>query len=248
MEEIVILIGNCLVIPVIFAVYLYLTMSVYPMFTLRLEWRAPTKEKVLGPSSFLKRHTTRPPGDRGVRRLVFPGGRAIVYEPAPKYRRYLRQYALVKKDGYTYIRCRVHEKIAHIRYDVVTFDAKGRFLDVLHVSERITETGSTAAVRLPRKTAYACVTLRQADKMYEENDVTTGYSVKWIMIYTVLSVVTALLAASALYQSAEEILHGIFYLEGNRAMTLVTAGILGAVTAEWVVFRYHRMNSKGMRK
>lgn len=248
MEEVVLLIGNSLLVPVIFAVYLYLVISVYPMFTLRLEWRAPTKEKLSWQKLFPKRNTMSPPGDRGARRLVFPGGRAVVYEPAPKYRRYLRQYALVKKDGYTYIRCRIHEKIAHIRYDVVTFDAKGRFLDVLHVSERVTETGCTAAVRLPRKTAYACVTLRQADKMYEGNDVSTGYSVKWIMLYTGLSVVTALLAASLLYQSVEEILHGIFYLEGNKALILVTAGILGAMTAEWVVFRYHRMNSKGMRK
>jgi hypothetical protein len=172
----------------------------------------------------------------------------MIYLPAPKYRRYIQRYALVKRDGCTYIRCRIHEKIAHIRYDVVTFDVKGRFLDVLHVSERITETGCTAAVRLPRNTAYACVTLRKADGMYEGNDVSTGYSVKWIMIYTVLSVVTALLAATILYRSVSEILYEFFYLEGSPATTLVIAGVLGAVHAAWIVLRYHLQNSKGMKK
>ena len=145
-------------------------------------------------------------------------------------------------------RCLRRSLLAHIRYDVVTFDAKGKFLDVLHVSERITEAGCTAAVRLPRDTAYACVTLRRADEMYEENDVSTGYSVNWIMIYTVLSVVTALLAAAILYRSVSEILYEFFYLEGSQAMTLVIAGVLGAVHAAWIVLRYYLQNSKGMKK
>lgn len=248
MEEIVLLIGNSVIVPLVFAVYLYLVSSVYPMFTLRLEWRAPTKEKFSWRRLQTGRNASPPPGDHGERRLVFPGGRAMIYVPAPKYRRYIHRYALVKQDGCTYIRCRIHEKIAHIRYDVVTFDAKGRFLDVLHVSERITETGCTAAVRLPRDTAYASVTLRRADEMYKENDVSTGYSVKWILVYTVLSVVTALLAAAILYRSVSELLYEFFYLEGNRAMTLMVAGVLGAVHAAWIVLRYHLQNSKGMKK
>jgi hypothetical protein len=247
-EKIVLLIGNSLIVPLVFAVYLYLVSSVYPMFTLRLEWRAPTKERFSLRRLWSNRNASPPPGDRGERKLVFPGGRAMIYLPAPKYRRYIQRYALVKRDGCTYIRCRIHEKIAHIRYDVVTFDVKGRFLDVLHVSERITETGCTAAVRLPRNTAYACVTLRKADGMYEGNDVSTGYSVKWIMIYTVLSVVTALLAATILYRSVSEILYEFFYLEGSPATTLVIAGVLGAVHAAWIVLRYHLQNSKGMKK
>ena len=248
MEEIVLLIGNSVIVPLVFAVYLYLVSSVYPMFTLRLEWREPTKEKFSWRRLQTGRNASPPPGDHGERRLVFPGGRAMIYVPAPKYRRYIHRYALVKQDGCTYIRCRIHEKIAHIRYDVVTFDAKGRFLDVLHVSERITETGCTAAVRLPRDTAYASVTLRRADEMYKENDVSTGYSVKWILVYTVLSVVTALLAAAILYRSVSELLYEFFYLEGNRAMTLMVAGVLGAVHAAWIVLRYHLQNSKGMKK
>ena len=249
MEEIVLLIGNGLTVPVALAVCLYLVVSVYPRLTLRLVWRAPTEAK-FSIRTLFKGRTKRPllpPGDRGIRKLVFPGGRAIIYEPAPKYRRYIRNYALIKQDGCTYIKCRIHSQIAHIRYDVAAFDGKGRLLDVLNVSERITEQGYTRFVRLPRATAYACVTLRKADGMYTGRDVMAGYSVASIIVYTGLSVVTAMITALILYNSMAEIF-SLGNMTGNKALTLITSAVLGAVCAEWIVFRHYIHNIKGMSK
>ncbi len=249
MEEIVLLIMNGLTVPISLAVYLYLVVSVYPRLILRLVWRAPTDDKFSIRTLFKGRAKTSllPSGDRGIRKLVFPEGRAIVYEPAPQYRRFIRNYALIKQDGCTYMKCRIHEQIAHLRYDVTAFDSKGRLLDVLNVSERITERGCTRVVRLPRATAYARLTLRKADGMYMGREVTAGYSVASIIVYTGLSVVTAMIVASVLYNGVAEIF-ALWNMTGNKALTLVTSAVLGAVSAEWIVFRYYMQNIKGMSR
>ena len=86
--------------------------------------------------------------------MASPEGYATVYRPAPRACTYLHRYALIRRDGSTFIKCRIHEGIAYIRYDVAAFSAKGKLLDVISVSERVTQRGYTRSVRLPRMTAY----------------------------------------------------------------------------------------------
>lgn len=233
MTEIILMyVENGLTILVALSIYLYLLASLYPRLTMRTVWKAGRQGNGTG--------------DRGIRKLVFPGGRAIIYRPAPKMRRFIRCYALIKQDGCTYIKCRIHERIAHIRYDVATFDRKGRLLDILGVSERITEYGQTRTVRLPRATAYACVILRKADNMYEGRDATVGYSLVGIGIYTMLSVVTAILAGYILHGSLSAIL-ATLPLGGHVSsltVTLAAAAVLGGISAEWVVLMHYLHASK----
>lgn len=190
-DLIVMYIEDCLLVLMAVAVYLYLVISVYPRLTMRAVWQSRRKGKN--------------PEDRGVRKLVFPEGRAIVYEPSLSTRRFIRHYALIKRGGCTYIQCRIHERIALLRYDVATFDRRGKLLDIVSVREWISEPGHTAPVRLPRETAYASVTLRKADAMYKGREKTLGYTLVGTALYAGLTAVTTVFVDCILQSSLSEI-------------------------------------------
>ena len=247
-ENIVMYLENGMTALMVISVYLYLLVSLYPRLTMRTVWKADRQSK--------------PSGDRGVRKLTFPEGRAIVYEPALAYRRFIRRYALIKREGCTYIQCRIHDAVAHIRYDVATFDRRGRLLDVLRVSERVTETGHTQPVRLPRDTAYACVTLRKADAMYENRKATMGYSFVGLGLYAGLTVAATMGAALALRHSLDEILttipldryirvEGVTFSEirvTDMGTTLAVSALLGLAIAAWGLLMHHIHASKVMNR
>lgn len=161
-DEILVFFEKILTVLLSSFLYVYLVGRLFPRFTMwmtaRFRSRSPYGE-----------------GDRGLRQVVFPQGRAVVYEPAPKMRLYMPRYALIKQEGCTFIRCQLHERVLHVRYDVVTYDRRGRLLDVVGVRELVTERGCTKTVRLPRDTAYARVILRQVDGMYRDRSPVVGY-------------------------------------------------------------------------
>ncbi len=204
--------------------YLYLLVSLYPRLTLRWVWRGDA-------------HL----GDRGLRRVVFPEGRAVVYAPAPKIRRFVSQYALIRREEGVFIRCKLHERIAYLRYDVAAFDAKGQLLDVLRVSERVTVGGSTREVRLPRRTAYATLILRRVDGMYEGRDASVGYGMRGMGVYAALSAVTAALVGWILHTSISDILgvvwRGSWELR-SLGVTLVVSALLGLLGASGVLLSH----------
>lgn len=205
--------------------YLYLVSYLYPRVTLRAVWRTRRKETS---------------GDRGVRKLVFPGGRAIVYQPVPAIRRYIRRYALIKQDGCTYIQCRVHDRILHIRYDVAAYDRRGRLLDVLSVSELIAEAGHTARVRLPRETAYVRVDLEKADAMYEGRGAAGHCSLVGMAVYACLTVATSVAAMGLLYRSLFNIL-GTLPISGElsaHGTALTVSALAGLAVGAWGLVMY----------
>lgn len=209
------------------AAYLYLVTVIYPWLYRRLMWQTRSRRTATS--------------DRGIRRVSFLEGYAIVYEPAPAYRRFIRRYALFCMEGCTYIRCLIHPSIAHIRYEVAAFDARGRLLDVVCVSELVAEAGQTCPVRLPRHTAYACVTLCKADAMYEEKAHAVGLAPIGMAVYTLLNVATAVAAAWLLSNGLNGIMAAIPLTAASdgSALTLAASAVLGLATALWGMLMYH---------
>lgn len=223
-DTVMILIESGVTVLAAASLYLYLTVNLYPWLILRL-------------SSGISGGR----GDRGLRRLTFPEGRATVYEPAPEIRRYIPRYALIKRDGCVYIKCRLHDSLAHIRYDVTAFDRRGRMLDVLSVSERITQRGQTRTVRLPRKTVYVRLTLRLADGMYEDREPIAWYSPLRVGIFAGASVLTAVICGLVMRGSlagAAEALSLSAQVNGGF-LTVVIAAVLGAAGAGWTLYMHY---------
>ncbi len=205
-------------------IYVYLVASVYPWLTMHLAWR---KKK--------------PYTERGLLRVRFPEGRGIVYQPDPRVRRYVPEYALFTFEEKKYIRLRVDKRVNYIRYDVVTFDRRGRLLDVQEVSERLASAGSTRAVRLPAETAYASVIPRQVDGEYTGKEMAVVYSPVGIAVYTGLTVLTTVVIAFFIRNELPNLMYynDSFIAYFNKGVTLILSVLLGAVNALWVVLMHY---------
>ncbi len=237
MNIIIMYIENAVVLMIALTLYLYLVPSVFPQLTLKPMWKATRRGKAQ-----LE--------ERGVRKLVFPEGRAIIYEPAPKIRHFIHRYALIKQDGCMYIKCRVHDRVAFIHYDVAAFNRAGRLLDVLSVSERILEQGHTRTVRLPRETAYVSVTLRKVDKMYLDRSVTLKLSPAGVWTCVVLTALAAMALGFVANRTINAMLAPWPLRVGisNLGVTLVFAAIFGVLNALWIVYRYRKRVVKVNKK
>lgn len=214
---------SILTILAVSVIYIYLVASVYPWLTMHLSW---CKKK--------------PYTERGLLRVRFPEGRGIVYQPDPRVRRYIPRYALFTVEGKKYIRLRVDQRVNYIRYDVVTFDRRGRLLDVLEVAERLASAGSTRAVRLPTATAYASVIPRRVDGEYTGKEMAVGYSPLGVGIFTGLTVLTTVFVGvmfhSELSYLAAEM--GGFAVAG-LGRVLVASLLLGIACSLWVLFMHY---------
>lgn len=226
--EIAVYVECALTVLVALVAYLYLTVSLYPSLAMRPVWRGGDGM-----------------GDRGLRRFVSPEGYATVYRPSLESCPYLRRYALIRRDGCTFIKCRIHEGIAYIRYDVAAFSSAGKLLDVISVSERVSERGYTRGVRLPRMTAYACVTLRKADGVYQDRRPTLVYPLWGMLVYGGLCVATAagisLLLQSNLAAVAE--LHPDLIEVQSRGVSALLGGLFGGGYAAFGIL-IHRLHGR----
>ena len=213
-------------VPIVMGVYVYLVSSVYPWLCMHI-------------LRFYPRGAL-PRGDRGVRRVRFPEGRGIVCEPHPSVRRYVPRYALFTRDGQKYIRLSVHEKTAYIRCDVVLFNNRGRLIEVLEISERLTSEGTTRPVRLPDRTAYACVIPRQVDGEYTGREVAVGYSLPGALTMAALTVVTTVVVGAFLHGELTYLMTEMTGKDpASLVGTLLVSALLGILCAAWMLLMYY---------
>ncbi len=226
METILLILPGALTVLAVMGVYVYLVSSVYPWLCMHTVWSS--------------RRDAFPRGDRGIRRVRFPAGRGVVCEPHPSVRRYVPRYALFTCNDRKYIRLCVHPKTAYIRYDVAVFSNVGRLLEVLEVSERLTSEGTTRPVRLPDRTAYACVIPRRVDGEYTGREVAVCYSLAGIVTMAALTVATTVVVG---YLMHGEITYALTELMGTApvslARTLLISFLLGILCAGWMLLMYY---------
>lgn len=98
--------------------------------------------------------------DRGLKKYVFEGGRAIVYRPSEQNSKYVKQYVLSSHGGEKYIKCLADESVRSIEFDVAVFDSSDRMTDVITVRGKIDEDCVSEGVLLPYDTAYVQVMVR----------------------------------------------------------------------------------------
>lgn len=207
-------------------VYVYLVSSVYPWLCMHAVW--------------IRGKDVSSRGDRGVRRVRFPEGRGVVYEPHPSVQRYVPKYALYTRNGQKYIRLSVHPKASYIRYDVAVFNVRGRMLEVLEVSERITSVGVSRSVRLPDKTAYTCVIPRRVDAEYRGGDITVGYSLIGVIIMAALTVATTVAIGCLFHSEITYMMTQLAEIESVSLLrTILVSALLGTLCAGWMLFMYY---------
>lgn len=93
-------------------------------------------------------------GDRGIKRYSLPNGRAIVYAPDMKNKKYIKQYLVFCENEEKYIRCKLAGPFLAIRYEVSAFDAEDKLITTVEVENRTVGRLYTHDVMLPAETAY----------------------------------------------------------------------------------------------
>lgn len=145
MEQIISIVSSALIVIAASVLYVFLITNVLPYF-------------LLSP-----RYSKQETKDRGIKKCVFPEGRGVVYEPAVKYRRYIKKYLLFEYKGNKFIKCKLADGVRSIKYDVAVYDVRNRIIKYLELAELVLRTSDTKNVMLPKDASYAMVIVRNAN-------------------------------------------------------------------------------------
>ena len=178
--------------------------------------------------------------DRGLKRYTYEDGRAIVYRPAGSCSKYIEQYILSANGDEKFVKCKVHDKIYSIEYDVIAFNARDKVLDVIAVKDPIRHAGMTSAVPLPLETSYVSIIARRVNRVRVEKKPTVTYSYLGVLAYSVIfAICTAvqLMVIKGLINPLLERFLRYTYRVGNNGdlAAMVISLIVGFVCAAFVV-------------
>jgi len=177
MQEIIQIYSEILLLIISFFLYVVLTALIYPKSFLSVSHRRDDIK------------------ERGVKRYRYNGGRAVLYEPAVKYRKYVRSYLLSSNDGEKFIKCQIDSRVEDIRYEIRVFDNRDRMIKVLEISEGIRSEGVTSAVPLPSETSYVCFSVLEVNGVKIEADVIASVSYMSIVTVFIMNILTTVLEA-----------------------------------------------------
>lgn len=124
--------------------------------------------------------------DRGVKKYIFEGGRAIVCVPDVKSSKYIEQYILSSNNGEKLLKCKADPRVHSLKYDVVCFDAADKVIDALSIKDTVDRNGYTEAVSLDSETAYVNVIAKAVNGTKVSKVPTIRYSSISIMLYVAL--------------------------------------------------------------
>ncbi len=228
MEEIIVCIGKSMIAIAAVYMYIYLTCSVYPWLTMRLVWKSERYQV------------------RGLRRVKYDGGRGVVYQGALHVRKYIYKYAIYTEGEDKCLRCQINPRIQYMRYDVISFDSRGRLLDVVCVSEKIKNAGGTEIVMLPTRTSFAYVVPRVVDGMYESRERVLRYSRAGSLVFLGLCVLTTLVMTYFVYDGLSTVFGYMYrWFEPVEPTFLFGRAVLYAlICGSLALLSYHRHSVK----
>ncbi len=132
-----------IVLSIILILFVALHVVILPAKLLRLQYRAQMN-------------------DRGLKNINEVDGHSIIYAPDSCYRKYLRHYALSKRNGELNLICDFANDVQYADFDVSIYDGKGQVIKVFQVKQ-IVEDGVSEPILLPENTAYVSVKLNHAN-------------------------------------------------------------------------------------
>ena len=125
------------------------------------------------PSIFLRlRCKVKQSQDRCIKRVYEVHGQSLVFEPDPKYRKYVKQYILSERSGRKVAVCKLAKNINYIEYDLIVFDAWKQVAKVIRVKDNANGTGFTKEVELPPETSYLSVNVVRIENQLFDDKMT----------------------------------------------------------------------------
>ena len=187
--------------------------------------------------------------DRGIKKITFNDGRCIVYEPSYDIRDTVTQYTLIKKNDSKYIKCRINENIRTLQYEIIAFNSKNKIIDLISISENISERGYTRAIELPKETSYVEFILRSSNNVKRRHYVfPVTYNPIFLAVYLLAFVICTYVEANFLRYTLSNIFYefdmiGSISPEFARDTTFL--GIFGGII---IILYYTVKLKKGERR
>lgn len=181
------------------------------------------------PKAFLKsKYSFNASCDRGIKKYKLDtGGYAIVYEPQPSTRKYVKQYVVSEQDGKKQLKCKINKEIFYLDFEVFLFDSLYRVFDVLHVCDLIETPEYTKEIEIPSQTAYVSIFLNRVDNKVINKKPRVKLSLKSVIGFWICSTLLTVAFAFAVKYGMANIFGGVFRqslmlsLKGNILTALV---------------------------
>ena len=190
--------------------------------------------------------------DRGIKKIISPNGRHIIYEPDLQIRRYIIQYTLFAQNDAKYIKCKLDPSIREIKYDVVSFDAGNKIIGITGAYETVIESGYTRTIGLPAETSYVSLVLRKANGQAVDKKKIAGYSPLSLILFALLTVCISVAETFILKSLVTSLLtiteFELHAYDVHPSMTFILAIIIGIICSGIIIISYIRKSSKVINK
>ena len=150
---------------------------------------------------------------RGLKRFVSDSGRALLFEPHPSIRKYIKQYALVSEKGNKYLQCYVDRGANRLTYSIIMLDRNDKVIDVVEVEEVTAKRNLTQPVYLHPDTSYVALIVGSVNKAKLADSAVSYYTQNSIVIFGMVTAAITLVASL------------IFSLSFSNFMSNVGAGV-----------------------
>ena len=186
--------------------------------------------------------------DRGLKKFVYPDGRAIAYEPHPSVRKYVPSYLLFTEDGYKYISCKLDESVNKIKYSVVMFNNRNRVIDVIDAFETKITSSVTTPVMLHQDTSYVALVPDTVNKTRLKHPAVLCCHAWQLAVYAVAVGTLSFLQMFFLKKMVaayDTMWFGIGIADGVPTESFIFPALMMAAIAAFIAFRHNR--KKGVR-
>lgn len=146
---------------------------------------------------------------RGLHRFRYPEGRAVLYEPHPSLRKYIRRYLLFTVEGYKNLRLRLDGAVNTLNLTVIMYDNRDCVIDVADAS--VTSNGAkySMPIALDSRTSYVALVLNSVNGIQKEKKPYMEMRAKSLIMYFILASVTTFATFSLILTSLVIMLEGL---------------------------------------
>lgn len=203
------------------------------------------------PQMFLKtRYTIGSSQDRGLKKVTEKNGQSMVFQPALKWRKYIRQYVLSERSEKKRLMCKLDPDIAFISYDIVLFNSQDKVFDVLRVQDLVEKKGFSRVVDLPEQTSYVSVVVNEVDGVTFPDHITTKIKAGKVAKFLLACSFLILMEVLCIKVCCANIFGGLFRESFvlNWESTLITLSIAAALIVINMIVALITVKVQGAKK
>ena len=203
-----------MMLPISLAVYAVVMSSLFPKYLLKISYDVTP---IMG---------------RGLKKFVYPEGRAVLYEAQPSIRKYVDRYALFTLEGYKYLQLSIGAGVRSYSASIVMLNNKHKVIDVLLLTESTGGAKKSRPVRLHGDTSYVAVTLTSVNGIEEPSPVFAmtklGEMIKYFLASAALSLLVMLQISFTVNECFDEF--GVEAASVSSAILILPALLIAILT------------------